>query len=142
MASNWDDLEKWMEGQQLPRGFEVLREPDWVERFVRKLMTKSLPEVAGRMTGRGTAETKESKLYLDVKLKLPAGYERESIKLLVREDMLRIEGLPGGKREMVKLPKLVKPRVCQAVVRDGTLHVKLRKRPRIRKVYEGHIDWL
>lgn len=142
MASNWDDLERWMEGQQLPKGFEVLREPDWVERFVRKMMTKSLPEIAGKITGTGTSATKESKLYITVIYKLPPGAERDKIRLFVREDLLRIEGLPGGKSETVKLPKLVKPQVCQAAIRDGELQVKLKKRQRLRKVHEHSIHWL
>lgn len=141
MASNWDDLERWMEGQQLPRGFEVLREPDWVEKFVRRMMTKALPDVAGHMTGSGSAHTSESKLYIGVKFKLPPGCVRESLRLRVKADALRIDGLPDGKYEVVKLPKLVRPRICQAAVRDGTLHVKLRKRPPSRKYYEHSIDW-
>ncbi|RJE89917.1 hypothetical protein D3P07_06750 [Paenibacillus sp. 1011MAR3C5] len=141
MASNWDDLERWMEGQQLPRGFEVLREPDWVEKFVRKLMTKALPDVAGHMTGTKAAQTSESKLYIGVKFKLPPDSNKELLRLRVREDALRIDGLPGGKHEIVKLPKLVKPRICQAAVKDGTLHVKLRKRPISRAYHEHSINW-
>ncbi|RIX54160.1 hypothetical protein D3P08_07925 [Paenibacillus nanensis] len=141
MASNWDELERWMEGQQLPKGFEVLREPDWVERFVRRMMTKSLPEIAGKITGTGAAATKESKLYLTVLYKLPPGADRDNVRLFVREDALRIEGLPGGKSESVKLPKLVKPRLCHAVVKAGELQVKLKKRQGLRKVHEHLIDW-
>lgn len=141
MSSNWDDLERWMEGQQLPRGFEVLREPDWVERFVRRMMTKSLPEIAGRMTGTGSAATTESKQYIGVTLKLPPGTDQGALRLFVREDAVRVDGLPGGKQELVKLPKLVKPKVCRASVKDGTLHVKLRKRAGIRAFHEHTIHW-
>lgn len=130
-----------MEGQQLPKGFEMLREPDWVQSFVRKMMTKSMPEIAGRMTGNSTAKTTETKLHLGVKLKLPSGYDRDSIRLYVREDRIRVEGLPNGMHETVKLPKLVNPRICQAVVKDGMLQIKLRKRPLSRKVFESHIYW-
>lgn len=142
MASNWDELERWMEGQQLPKGFEVLREPDWVEKFVRRMMTKSLPELAGKISGTGAATTKESKLFLTVVYKLPPGAERDKVRLLVKEDWLRIEGLPGGKSEKVKLPKLVKPQVCQAVVRNGELQVRLKKRQAIRKTHEHTIHWV
>ncbi|MFF2887733.1 Hsp20/alpha crystallin family protein [Paenibacillus sp. NPDC057967] len=141
MASNWDDLERWMEGQQLPRGFEVLREPDWVEKFVRRMMTKALPDVAGHMTGTKAAQTTESKLYIGVKFKLPPGCDKDLLRLRVKEDALRIDGLPGGKHEIIKLPKLVKPRICQAAVKGGTLHVKLRKRPMSRTYHEHSIYW-
>ncbi|MCR2803144.1 hypothetical protein [Paenibacillus soyae] len=141
MSSNWDDLERWMEGQQLPRGFEVLREPDWVEKFVRRMMTKSLPEIAGRITGTGAARATESKQYIGVTLKLPPGTDYGALRLFVREDAVRVEGLPGGKHELIKLPKLVKPKVCRASVKEGTLHVKLRKRAGSRAFHEHTIHW-
>ncbi|WP_238190517.1 hypothetical protein [Paenibacillus sp. L3-i20] len=141
MTSKWEDLERWMEGQKLPRGFEVLREPDWVEHFVRKMMTKALPDVAGHITGSRSATITESKQYIVVKFKLPPGYVRGGIRLLVREDMLRIEGLPGGKHELVKLSKLIQPRICRTSVKDEILYVKLRKRIRNRKVVECQIQW-
>ncbi|MCF2937479.1 Hsp20/alpha crystallin family protein [Paenibacillus alkaliterrae] len=139
MASKWDDLEQWMEGQRLPRGFELLREPDWVEQYVRKMMTKALPEAAGAMIGKGLATFSETRHFVLVKINLPEGYEREQLKLLVREDRLRLEGLPGGKNETIKLPKLVKPRVCETLLKNGLLRVKLKKRPTNRTYHEVDI---
>jgi len=140
LASKWDELEKWMEGQRLPKGFEVLREPDWVEKFVRKMMTKALPEAAGAITA-AHASFSETEQFLLVKYKLPDNTERDQLRLFVREDRLRIEGLPGGKPDIVKLPKLVKPRICKAVVQANTLKVKLRKRPLNRGYHEAAIRW-
>ncbi|WP_028610410.1 Hsp20/alpha crystallin family protein [Paenibacillus harenae] len=139
MASKWDDLERWMENQQLPKGFEVLREPDWVERYVRKMMTKALPEAAGAMIGRGSAAFSETRHFILVKINLPDGFDREQLRLFVREDRLRIEGLPGGKHEIIKLPKLVKPRVCKTLLKDNVLQVKLQKRPANRTYHEAVI---
>ncbi|MFD0958673.1 Hsp20/alpha crystallin family protein [Paenibacillus chungangensis] len=143
MTSKWDELERWMEGQQLPKGFEIFREPDWVENFVRKMMTKALPEAAGLLGGSSStsAEFSESKQYLQVKYRLPSGFDRNAISLHVREDRVRVEGLPGGKRELIRLPKLVKPRICRAVVREGVLLVKLRKRQRLQRYHEHGILW-
>ncbi|MBH5318094.1 Hsp20/alpha crystallin family protein [Paenibacillus sp. GSMTC-2017] len=142
MTSKWEDLERWMEGQKLPRGFDVLREPDWVEHFVRKMMTKALPDIAGHMSATTSAAISESKQFLGVKFKLPDGCKRDDIRLLIREDMIRIEGLPGGKHELIKLPKLVQPRLSRATVKAGVLHVKVRKRMRGRKVNECPINWV
>lgn len=141
MALNWDDLERWLEGQQLPQGFEALKEPEWVERFVRRMMTKSLPDIAGRITGKGSAAVTESKQFITVKFKLPSGCEQTAIRLYVKEDLLRIEGLPGGRHEIVRLRKLVKPGVCRAVVKNRMLYIKLRKRTGYRKLYEHPIHW-
>ncbi|MCU6707710.1 hypothetical protein M6D81_03220 [Paenibacillus sp. J5C_2022] len=143
MTSKWDDLERWMEGQQLPKGFEIFREPDWVENFVRKMMTKALPEAAGLLgsSSSTSAEFSETKQYLQVKYRLPTGYDRYAISLHVREDRVRVDGLPSGKHEVIKLPKLVKPRICRAVVRGGILLVKLRKRQRLHRYHEHGIQW-
>ncbi|MCA0754547.1 Hsp20/alpha crystallin family protein [Paenibacillus sp. N4] len=139
MASKWDELERWMEGQRLPKGFELLREPDWVEQYVRKMMTKALPEAAGAMIGKGMATFSESRHFLQVKIILPEGFEREMLRLMVREDRLRLEGLPGGKTETIKLPKLVKPRICKTLLKNGILQVKLRKRPALKTYHEAVI---
>ncbi|MNZ92350.1 hypothetical protein D3C78_1113730 [compost metagenome] len=139
VTSKWDDLERWMERQQLPKGFEVLREPDWVERYVRKMMTKALPEAAGAMIGNGEASFSEAGQFIIAAIKLPAGYDKDRLRLYVREDRLKLEGLPDGKIETIKLPKLVKPRVCKTLLKDDVLKVKLRKRPTIRTYYEAII---
>ncbi|OBZ08262.1 hypothetical protein A7975_27840 [Bacillus sp. FJAT-26390] len=137
MASKWDDMERWMERQQLPKGFELLRDPDWVEQYVRKMMTKSLPEAAGALIGGGSATFSETRHFVHVKINLPNGYDKELLRLFVREDRLRLDGLPGGKSETIKLPKLVKPRVCKTLVKNDVLHVKLQKRPTNRNYHEA-----
>ncbi len=137
VASKWDDMERWMERQQLPKGFELLREPDWVEQYVRKMMTKSLPEAAGALIGGGSATFSETRHFVHVKINLPNGYDKELLRLFVREDRLRLDGLPGGKSETIKLPKLVKPRVCKTLVKNDVLHVKLQKRPTNRNYHEA-----
>lgn len=141
VASKWDDMEKWMERQQLPKGFELLREPDWVEQYVRKMMTKALPEAAGVMIGGGSATFSETRHFIHVKINLPKGFEKEQLRLFVREDRLRLEGLPGGKIETIKLPKLVKPRVSKTLVKDNVLQVKLQKRPTNRTFHEAIVRW-
>ncbi len=130
-----------MEGQRLPKGFEILREPDWVEQYVRKMMTKALPEAAGAMVGGGLAAISETRHFVHVKIKLPDGYDREQLRLFVREDRLRLDGLPNGKSEMIKLPKLVKPRLCKTLLKEDLLQVKLKKRPTNRAYYEANVRW-
>lgn len=141
VASKWDDLERWMEGQQLPKGFEVLREPDWVERYVRKMLTKALPEAAGAIIGSSSVTFSETAQYVIVKINLPSGFEREKLRLFVREDRIRIDGFPNGKSETIKLPKLVKPRVCKSLLKENVLHVKLQKRKTNRTYHEHVIRW-
>ncbi|MHA6483766.1 Hsp20/alpha crystallin family protein [Paenibacillus sp. strain BS8-2] len=141
MASRWEELERWMEGQQLPKGFEVIREPDWVEKFVRGLMTKALPEASEQIHDDQAPGFTETKQFLTVQCRLPAGTRRGDISLYVREDQLRIMDLQRETRRLVPLPVLVKPRICQAAVKNGILYVKLRKRPRLLRYEEHTIRW-
>ncbi|MNH36541.1 hypothetical protein D3C79_973390 [compost metagenome] len=102
-------------------------------------MTKALPEAAGAMIGNGEASFSEAGQFIIAAIKLPAGYDKDRLRLYVREDRLKLEGLPDGKIETIKLPKLVKPRVCKTLLKDDILKVKLRKRPPIRTYYEAII---
>ncbi|WP_425271760.1 Hsp20/alpha crystallin family protein [Paenibacillus protaetiae] len=141
---NWDDLEQWMEGQKMPKGFDVLREPDWVEQFVRKLMTKALPDVANVMPGpSGSPDAKafETHHFVIVKYTLPPGTERDQLQVLVKADKVKIKGLPEGKTEVIKLPKPVFPKQCRALVRGGVLQVKLKKRPGGELYHIADVRW-
>lgn len=141
MASRWEELERWMEGQQLPRGFEVVREPDWVEKFVKGLMTKALPEASEHIRDEQAPGFAETKQFITVQCRLQAGTRRGDIALYVREDRLRIVDRESGNRRLIPLPVLVKPRICHAAVKNGILYIKLRKRPRLLKYVEQPIRW-
>ncbi|MFX3633629.1 MAG: Hsp20/alpha crystallin family protein [Candidatus Pristimantibacillus sp.] len=143
MASKWDDLEQWLKGQKLPnKGFDMLREPDWVEQFVRKMMTKALPGAADAIVEHsGGATFFETHHFVIVKFPLPAKVDRNELRVFVREDRIRIEGLPESRIETIKLPKPVKPQICKALVKEGILQVKLRKRPGSRTYHEAVIRW-
>ncbi|MGO4107325.1 Hsp20/alpha crystallin family protein [Paenibacillus sp. YAF4_2] len=145
MEKKWDELERWLDGQRLPKGFDVMKEPDWVEQFVRKMMTKSLPAAANSILDQAEEEGIsffETHHFLLVKFHLPREVNREDLRLLVRDDRLRIEGLPNNQKETIKLPKLVQPKICRALVKNFVLQVKLRKRPRAGAYYEADIRWL
>jgi HSP20 family molecular chaperone IbpA len=145
MEKKWDELERWLDGQRLPKGFDVMKEPDWVEQFVSKMMTKSLPAAANSILDQAEEEGIsffETHHFLLVKFHLPREVNREDLRLLVRDDRLRIEGLPNNQKETIKLPKLVQPKICRAVVKNFVLQVKLRKRPRAGAYYEADIRWL
>ncbi|BBH19593.1 hypothetical protein Back11_09380 [Paenibacillus baekrokdamisoli] len=127
MTSGLDDLEKWMEHKRLPKGADIFTQQDWIGDYVRKLVTKALPEAAS-VLGSFQAEIKETKRYIHVTYPLGEETDVKQIGLLVREDRLLISGLKGGESETIKLPKLVAIRSCMAEFDGATLHIKLRKR--------------
>ncbi|NBC71133.1 Hsp20/alpha crystallin family protein [Paenibacillus sacheonensis] len=128
MALNWEELEQWMENQQLPKGFDVFRQSDWIENYVRGMMNKAIPaaSAAFQTTNANVAETKR---FVVVTYPIGEGIDLASVRLLAKEDRLKLSGLPGGKDETIRLPKLVLPRTCQAEYDGAVLKIKLRKRP-------------
>ncbi len=140
MSSNWDDLERWLERQQLPKGMDILKEPDWVERFVRNMMTKSLPEAAGVLGRNQSADISIKGGYVYIEWKLPSDCEPERLTLHVTEKKVRVSGLKGSKKVDIKLPCLVLPRQCRAHTANGILYIKLRKRRSRTAVFQHGID--
>ncbi|MFC5652169.1 Hsp20/alpha crystallin family protein [Paenibacillus solisilvae] len=138
MASQWDELEKWMEYQQLPKGFDVFSQQDWVSDYVRKLMTKAMPAAAS-VFGNSKADIAETKRFITVTYPLGEDADLTEISLLVREDRLKLSGLKGGKDETIKLPKLVVARSCVARYDGIVLSIKLRKRVPRKRGYEAVI---
>ncbi|MHA7962764.1 Hsp20/alpha crystallin family protein [Paenibacillus sp. CAU 1782] len=141
MSTNWDDLERWLERQQLPKGMDILKEPDWVERFVRNMMTKSLPEAAGVMGRNHNAEISVKGDFVHIEWKLPSTCEPDRLTLHVTERKVRLGGLKGGNKVDIKLPCLVIPRQCRAHSANGLLHIKLRKRRSRTAAFQHGIDW-
>ncbi len=140
MASRWDELEKWMEYQQLPKGFDVFAQQDWVSDYVRKLMTKAMPAAAS-VFGNSKADITETKRYINVTYPLGEDADLNQLCLLVREDRLKLSGLKGGKDETIKLPKLVVTRSCIARYDGSVLSIKLRKRIPRKREHEAVIHF-
>lgn len=42
MGSKWDQMQEWLARQQLPKGFEAMKEPEWVARIVKQMMEGAL----------------------------------------------------------------------------------------------------
>ncbi|SFI28790.1 hypothetical protein SAMN02799624_00137 [Paenibacillus sp. UNC496MF] len=128
MALDWEELEQWMEKQQLPKGFDVFRQSEWIENYVRGMMNKAIPAASSafQTTNANVAETKR---FVVVTYPLGEAADLSALRLLAKEDRLKLSGLPGGDAETIRLPKLVLPRTCQAEYDGAVLKVKLRKRP-------------
>lgn len=139
MASGWDELERWMDGQRLPKGFgTLLDQPDWIEGYVRKMMTRALPAAASVLSG-SRADIKETKNFVIVAYPLGEGADIGRLRLVAFEDRIKLYGVKGGKAEIVKLPKLVKPRTCEARYDGSMLKIRLRKRPPSKRSFEAAI---
>jgi len=134
--NNWSELQKWLTTTNFEKSMEALKDIPIVEQFFNNMKSGSNEERSALKNYR----FKEGKEYLDVLYELPAHTNIEDIRLYIREDYVRIEGLPDESIEMIKLPRLVKARNCRAKLVNGELYIRLMKRPRSRKFYEHHIQ--
>ncbi|ASS65002.1 MULTISPECIES: Hsp20/alpha crystallin family protein [unclassified Paenibacillus] len=148
MGSKWDQMQEWLARQQLPKGFEAMKEPEWVARIVKQMMEGALSgsPTAGLSGMQDTAdkakkgenfkagisslgaEWTENKEYLLLKLPLQGEADAETLRVRVKEERLRIEGLPGRRPQSLPLPAPVQPRSTRAMIKGGVLRVRLKKK--------------
>lgn len=136
--NNWSDLEKWLSTTNFEKSMEAFRDIPIVEQFFNSM--KHTSRTTEDKTAPKNYRFKDGKEHLDVLYELPVHARVEDIKLFIREDYIRLEGLPEETIEMIKLPKLVKAKYCRARLVDGELQIRLTKRPRSRKFYEHSIQ--
>lgn len=136
--SKWSELEKWLNATNFEKGMEAFKDIPVVEQFFRSL--KHSYSSKGERVEPANVRFKEGKEHLDVLFQLPHEYAPDDLKLYVREDYIRIEGLPDDTIEMIKLPKLVRAKYCKAKIVDTELQIRLTKRPRPRKFCEHYIQ--
>lgn len=141
MASDWEQLEQWMEKQQLPKGFDVFRQSDWIDNFVRGLMNKAIPAASSALQPTN-ANVLETKRHVIVTYPLGESANTGELQLTAKEDRVKLSGLPGGKSETIRLPKLVLPRTCEADYDGVVLKIKLRKRPASKRIHQATIRGL
>jgi len=128
MEFKWNELEKWLENQKLPQGFEMLREPGWVEQFVRNMMSKSIPETEKIFNSDIDVAVKESDQFIHLSFMPPVGCQIRKLRIQTRENLVRISGFPNGLTKEVSLPAMIRAKECRAYMKDGIVRIKLRKR--------------
>ncbi|WP_274650427.1 Hsp20/alpha crystallin family protein [Paenibacillus humicola] len=128
METEWEELERWMENQRLPKGFERMQQPDWIDAYVRNMIAKALPAAASA-AGKVTADIAETKLSVTVKFPLGENADLDRIRLVAMEDRIKLSGLGENNPATIRLPKLVLPHTCDAHYDGAVLTVRLRKRP-------------
>lgn len=139
MAIQWEELEKWLRHQSRQMNWDSLKDSRFVEDFLSNFVPNQT--VDKKTTHAQKWEIKEGKDVLELTYPLPNYYEPDELLLYVREDCVKIDGLPFDKSEIIKLPKLVRPRMCKAEVKDNKLTIRLLKRVKSTKFYNHTITF-
>ncbi|MFD2116089.1 hypothetical protein ACFSTH_05000 [Paenibacillus yanchengensis] len=128
MSFKWTDLEKWLELQKLPDDFAKLREPGWIEQFVRNIMEQTMPETTRAFMNEVDVAILNEDNYIYLSFKLPDETDVRKLKFYVREDRVKISGFPNGKSKEVKLPELVRTKNVLSSRKDDIIKLRLQKR--------------
>ncbi|WP_308634537.1 hypothetical protein [Paenibacillus silvisoli] len=139
--SKWEELEEWMEGQQLPKGFDVFRQSDWIEKYVHSMLNKALPAASAALNS-ASSNIVETKRHVVVTYPIGESADLSALRLVASEDRIKLSGIAGKDSETIKLPKLVLPRTCSAHYDGSVLTVKLRKRPPSKRSHVATIQGL
>ncbi|SDR90290.1 hypothetical protein SAMN05444162_0305 [Paenibacillaceae bacterium GAS479] len=148
MGGRFDRMQDWLSKQQLPRGFDMMKDPEWVASFVKGMMESAMSgnPSAGLSGLQETAEQEgkdkefqaaissieakwsESREYLVLKLPMNGDPDWDTMRVMAKEDKLKLEGLPGRKPQVLKLPSPILPRSTRAVLRGGVLRIRMKKK--------------
>ncbi|MFS0722793.1 Hsp20/alpha crystallin family protein [Paenibacillus sp. 1P07SE] len=127
-AFDWEQMKRWMGQGGLPQAQEMLKQPDWVERYVGQLLGGALPGMQAGLSGNGKPELFETHRFVIVKLPIPAAVRDAELRLFIRPDRIKLAMGEGREARIVRLPCLVLPSTCRALLASGILQVKLKKR--------------
>jgi len=133
--NKWDNIEQWFKEQSRSQNWEFLKESEWFEKWLKTFVQSVETQSKNREHKEENSSIKESKTQLEVIYKLPQQVIVEDILLFVREDCVKLEGLPNDARKIIRLPSLVRPQHCKAVYKDGYLRIRLAKRDKPMKYY-------
>ncbi|QJC51756.1 hypothetical protein HGI30_09490 [Paenibacillus albicereus] len=156
MGEKFERLQDWLSRQQLPRGFEMMKDPEWVARFVKGMMESAMSgnpsaglsglqdSAAADPEGREKefqaaissieAQWSESRDYLVLKLPMNGDPDWDTLRVMAKEERLKLEGLPGRKPQVLKLPSPILPRSTRAVLKGGMLRIRMKKKPASRYI--------
>lgn len=127
----WEEFEKWLNSGNIPKQLEGLREIPMFENWFQQFRHASGIQSSEKQTENSQSYSiRENKDIIEISYPLPVHYDPVDIILFVREDFVKIEGLPEQHIELIKLPKLVKAKICKAKIQEDTLVIRLAKRPR------------
>lgn len=111
----------------------------WIEDYVKEALVNALPNAAQASASSVRAETFETHHYVVVKCKVPEGMNLEELHIQASADQVKLEGLPKGTTQYIRLPSSVDPRQCRALLKNSVLQIKLKKRRQGQRFHDVYL---
>jgi hypothetical protein len=135
----WKDLRKWL-GKDMPwdlvSKWNEEGEGDWLNQYVKEMMTKSKPAATVQSQQLLRIETVKDAKNVDVNIRLATGTDIQQLQLFATSERLKVTGLPNGKKRIIRFPCLVYPRSGKVELKMDQLLVRFRRRPPSKTEYE------
>lgn len=137
--NKWEGIERWLKEQSLSGNWEFLKDSAWLEQWLKTFAQTIDAQTRNSESKESDFSIREGKTQLEVTYRLPADAVIEDLLLFVREDCIKLEGLPNDGQKIIRLTSLVRPKHCRASVKDGSLIIRLVKRVKPMKYHLHNI---
>ncbi|MFC4302678.1 hypothetical protein [Cohnella boryungensis] len=141
---DWKDIQQWL-GKDIPwelaENWDRREDSGWLNDYIQKMMRQS--KSAARIQARSPVqvELKQGAKYVDVKIGLLPDTDIKQLRLFATSEHLRLSGLPGDKKRVVRFPYLVYARSGKAVMKkERELLVRFKRKPLEKSEYELFIQ--
>lgn len=146
-------------GQRLPfqpgELEKIVKDPGWVQNYVQDILSKSLPQAESILSQWGKDHTGQGGGFFDTTLRsdvfethrsviarvrIPANIDPYALRASAEPHLLKIEGLPDGKKMNIRLPAMVKTQGTRANFKNGVLEIRMTKEDYSGKMKPIHIE--
>ncbi|SDN04922.1 hypothetical protein SAMN04487897_101907 [Paenibacillus sp. yr247] len=121
--NNFFDFEQLFRGKMPYMPLDQLNNPEWIQNYMQLVLN-----AYGKITQEDLQiVTSETDHYIIVKIRAPETINLKRLRVLASTSDVKLEGLPGNKEQVIKLPTLVHSTSGRAFVKADLLEIKIRK---------------
>ena len=141
---DWKELRRWL-GKDIPwemaENWDRTGDSGWMNDYVKKLLQNAKAGVSASERAAVQIETRQEGKYVRVAIRLAPEVDVRALQLTTTSERLKISGLPGGKKRVIRFPCLVYPRTGKAVMKkERHIVVRFKRRPSEKSEYELFIQ--
>lgn len=126
---NWKQFEQFFGGKApFPNPGDGTEPMSWVENYVKDVMKQALPSIdPSGLKHHFHTEVFDTHNNVIVKVHIPDRTQARKLRVLLGSNQLRLENLPEGGVQTIKLNSLIVTGSCKAVYKSGILQLHMRK---------------
>lgn len=141
---DWQELRRWL-GKDIPwkmaENWDRAGDANWMNDYVKKLLQNAIAGANASERATVQAETRQGGKYVSIAIRLAPEVDVRSLQLMATSERLKIRGLPGGKKRVIRFPSLVYARSGKAIMKnERQIVLRFKRRPPEKNEYELFIQ--